>query len=133
MKLDLELNVPIRGNWFSQVHLHYRVIIFVVVVGMNILQLRSKIALPYDFEASDLHSSVTLGIPFFKVLVARSFAFAFAHPSCCRLKRIQIKMKRKCILSLSREIVIRKYFGSVERVSFGIVLRVHVVSHYSLG
>src|ERR1700733_12366745 len=61
VKLDLELNVPIRRNWFSQVHLHYRVIGFVVVIGMNVLQLRSKIALPYDFEAFDLLSSVTLG------------------------------------------------------------------------
>ncbi len=132
VKCDLELDIPIRRNRFEQMHLRHCAIVFVVVVGMNVLQLRSKIALPYHFEAFDLFCSVAFLVPLFKVLIASSLTFPFAHPGRCRLKRIQIKMERKCIQRLPGEVVVSQRFSGIESMSLSIVLRVHVVSHYSL-
>ena len=72
-------------------------VVFVVIIGMDELQLRSEIALADDFEALDFLGPVVLGVPLFKSWYRGALALALAQPSGVGLKGVQIKMEReKC-------------------------------------
>lgn len=69
-------------------HLHYGVIVFVLVIRMDELQLRSEIALPHNFKALDLLRPVVLGIPRSQVRPIRIPPLSFPNPGRRRLKPI---------------------------------------------
>ena len=80
MPLDLELHIAIRRNRLGQAHLHHRLVVFVIIIGMNELQLRRQVPLVHNFEFLDFLRAITFPVPFLKVHTATTFPLSFPHP-----------------------------------------------------
>src|ERR1700733_7585387 len=94
LKPNLELHVLARRDYPGETHIGHGLVIFIAVVGLNVLQLRGQITLVNNLQSFDLFRAVFLRFPFVVSSIAASFEFSLAYPGRVGLKRILIEMER---------------------------------------